>query len=309
MDIRAIGIGLAFAFLWSSAFASARIIVTAAPPLSALTLRYLIAGLLALAIAKALGQRMPKGRAAWRGIIVFGICQNGLYLGLNFVAMQWVEASLAAIIASSMPLIVALLGWIALGDRPAPLALGGLIVGMGGVALIMSTRVTGGAVGWGILLCVVGALALAVATLSVRSASNGGNLLMVVGLQMLVGAATVGLPALLLERGAEVAWSRELVLSFAYTTVFPGLVATWLWFLLVRRIGTVKASAFHFLNPFIGVAVAALLLGERLSWLDAVGVAIIAAGILAVQLAKAPPRVAAAEAATAAPAVPARGEG
>ncbi|MGZ9809234.1 DMT family transporter [Pseudoroseicyclus sp. H15] len=301
MDIRALGMGLAFAFLWSSAFTSARIIVMAAPPLTALTFRYIIAGLLALAIAKALKQQMPRGWPAWRGILVFGVCQNGLYLGLNFVAMQWVEASVAAIIASSMPLIVALLGWVVLRDRPAPMALAGLIAGMAGVAVIMATRVTGGAVGWGILLCVIGALALAIATLSVKSASGRGNLLMVVGLQMLVGAATVALPALALERGASVAWSWPLVLSFAYTTVFPGLVATWIWFLLVRRIGTVKAAAFHFLNPFIGVAVAAVLLGERLTWLDALGVAIIAAGILAVQLAKAPPAIAAAEAATGAP--------
>ena len=41
--------------------------------------------------------------------MVFGLCQNALYLGLNFVALQWIQASLASIIASSMPLIVALL--------------------------------------------------------------------------------------------------------------------------------------------------------------------------------------------------------
>ena len=37
-----------------------------------------------------------------------------------------------------------------------------------------------------------------------------------------------------------------------------------MWFTLVNRIGAVKASTFHFLNPFFGVAVAALLLGEKL---------------------------------------------
>ncbi|WP_373355303.1 DMT family transporter [Pseudoroseicyclus sp. CXY001] len=306
MDIRAIGMGLAFAFFWSSAFTSARIIVTAAPPLTALTARYLLAGIIAIALARALGQHLPRDRRTWTAIVIFGICQNALYLGLNFVAMQWVEASVAAIIASAMPLIVAFLGWVVLGDRPGPLALAGLVAGMAGVALIMATRIEGGAVGLGLALCVIGALALAVATLAVKGASGSGNLVMVIGLQMLVGAVSVGLPALALERGAEIAWSSTLVLSFAYTTIFPGLVATWIWFLLVRRIGTVKASAFHFLNPFIGVAVAAVLLGERLTLLDGIGVAIIAAGILAVQLSKAPPRVAEAEAATAAPAMPRR---
>ncbi|NHX28214.1 EamA/RhaT family transporter, partial [Escherichia coli] len=42
MDIRAIGMGLAFALMWSSAFTSARIIVADAPPLLALSRRFLI---------------------------------------------------------------------------------------------------------------------------------------------------------------------------------------------------------------------------------------------------------------------------
>jgi drug/metabolite transporter (DMT)-like permease len=66
----------------------------------------------------------------------------------------------------------------------------------------------------------------------------------------------------------------------------PGLAATLVWFLLVGRIGAVKASTFHFLNPFLGVAIAAAILGEQIGVLDVVGVAIIAGGILAVQLSK-----------------------
>ena len=74
------------------------------------------------------------------------------------------------------------------------------------------------------------------------------------------------------------------MLAFGYTTLMPGLVATLIWFWLVRRIGATRAATFHFLNPVFGVAIAALLLAEGLSWVDALGVAIVAAGILAVQL-------------------------
>ena len=75
-------------------------------------------------------------------------------------------------------------------------------------------------------------------------------------------------------------------LAFAYTTIFPGLVATLIWFLLVRRIGAVRAATFHFLSPFFGMSIAALLLGETLGPLDVTGVVVIMAGILAVQLSK-----------------------
>jgi len=285
MDLRAIFMGLAFAVMWSTAFTSARIIVQAAPPLSALALRFLISGLIGVALAAALGQSARLTARQWRSVVIFGLCQNALYLGMNFVAMQTVEASLASIIASAMPLMVALLAWVALGDRPAPLAMAGLVAGILGVALIMGARLSGGVDLRGMALCLLGAASLAVATLAVRGASSAGNLLMIVGLQMLVGAVALAGPALAFET-LRIEWSAALVAAFVYTTLVSGLLATFVWFLLVQRIGAVRAATFHFLNPFFGVAIAAMLLGERLRPLDVLGVLIVAAGILAVQLSR-----------------------
>jgi len=285
MDFRAIGMGLAFALMWSSAFTSARIIVAAAPPLTALSLRFLISGLIAIGIAAALGQSWSMSRSQWRAVTIFGISQNALYLGLNFVAMQWVEASLAAIVASTMPLLVALAGWAIFGERVSRLGFFGLLAGVAGVTIIMGTRLSGGADPLGVALCVVGVMALTVATLTVRNAASGGNILMIVGLQMLVGSGVLAVVADTTETW-QVAYSWPLAAAFVYTTLVPGLAATWVWFLLVSRIGAVKAATFHFLNPFLGVAVAAAILGETLGPLDLAGVAVIAAGILAVQLSR-----------------------
>lgn len=287
MDIRAILMGLAFAAMWSSAFTSARVIVDYAPPLTALALRFLISGILGVAIAFAIGQSIRLTRQQWIGVCVFGVCQNALYLGLNFVAMQTIAASLAAIIASTMPLLVGLVGWLFLGQKMRALGVAGLIAGVMGVALIMGARITGGVDLFGLALCMIGVLSLTVATLAVMGAASGGNVLMIVGLQMLVGSAMLWGPALALER-FEFIWNWQLIVAFTYTTIVPGLLATWVWFLLVGRIGAVKASTFHFLNPFLGVAIAAALLGEKIGALDVVGVIIIAGGILAVQLSKQP---------------------
>ncbi|WP_281841049.1 DMT family transporter [Sinisalibacter aestuarii] len=288
MDMRSILMGLAFVFMWSSAFTSARIIVAAAPPISSLAIRFLISGLLGIAIAAGIGQKISLTRGQWISVVVFGISQNALYLGLNFVAMQWIEAGFASIIASTMPLIVAFLGWAVFRDKLTPLALGGLLLGFAGVALIMGTRISGGVDMTGLVLCIIAAIALAIATLTVRTASGGGNLLMVVGLQMLVGAVALAPFGIWLET-FEIAWSWQLITAFVYTTLVPGLAATWVWFTLVGRIGPVRASTFHFLNPFFGVSIAAVLLGEKLGLLDAIGVAIVTVGILAVQLAKQKP--------------------
>jgi len=114
--------------------------------------------------------------------------------------------------------------------------------------------------------------------------------MMIVGLQMFVGAAVLAVASAALET-VEVTWNWQLVVAFLYTTLIPGLAATWVWFTLVNQIGAVKAATFHFLNPFFGVAIAAVLLGESLGLADVVGVIIIAGGILAVQLSRQKPVV------------------
>ncbi|MEP1587565.1 MAG: DMT family transporter [Tateyamaria sp.] len=285
MDIRAILMGLTFAFIWSSAFTSARIIVADAAPLASLALRFFVSGLIGIAIARALGQSWHLTRDQWRATVIFGVCQNAIYLGLNFYAMQTVEASLASIIASLLPLLVAFAGWVVFRDKLPMLGVIGLMLGIAGVVLIMSSRIEAGVDFYGVALCVVGAIALTVATLSMRTMSAGGNLMMVVGLQMIVGACMLAVASALTET-IYVNVTPRLIAAFIYTTLGPGLLATWIWFALVERIGAVKATTFHFLNPFFGVAVAAALLGERLGPLDVLGVAIIAAGILAVQLSR-----------------------
>jgi drug/metabolite transporter (DMT)-like permease len=287
MDIKAILMGLAFAAMWSSAFTSARIIVEYAPPLTALALRFLVSGVIGVVLAWALGQSMRLTRRQWAGVLVFGVCQNALYLGLNFVAMQTIEASFAAIIASTMPLLVALAGWLVMGQTVRPMGVAGLAAGVVGVTLIMGARLQGGVDLFGLVLCVIGVVSLTIATLAVLGASSGGNVLMIVGLQMLVGSAVLWVPAVAFE-SFDVTWNWQLIVAFVYTTLVPGLAATWVWFTLVGRIGTVRASTFHFLNPFLGVAVAALFLGEKLGGWDVIGVVIIAGGILAVQLSKQP---------------------
>lgn len=285
MDIKSGLMGLAFALIWSSAFTSARIIVQVAPPLSISALRFLIAGLIAVGIAYLLGQRAKFNRQQWFGIIIFGICQNGIYLGLNFMAMTKIEASAASIIASSLPLVVGFILLTVFKEKLTLLGSIGLIIGFSGVIIIMGSRLSSGISLTGIGQCIIGVLALSVATLSVKSASTGGNLFMVVGLQMLIGSVSLTIPALLLESW-NVTWNKTALLAFAYTIIVPGIIATYIWFLLVERIGATKAATFHFLNPFFGVAIAAVLLGEKLSYIDILGVAVIMAGILAVQKSK-----------------------
>jgi drug/metabolite transporter (DMT)-like permease len=286
MDFRSILMGVSFSFIWSSAFTSAKIIVTAASPLMVLSLRFLISGLLGIALARMLGQKIQLNKGEWTVVVIIGISQNALYLAFNFIAMQWIEAGLAAIIASLLPLVVAGVCWFFLGEKTGFIGLLGLTVGFGGVLVIMLDKLSGSSASLGMTLCLIGVAALAAATLYVgRMMSSNKNVLMLVGLQMLVGSITL-FPFSLIFETWSIEWSTSFLLAFLYTTLVPGLLGTLIWFFLVRRIGPVKAATFHFLNPFFGVLVAAIILSEPLSLRDGIGVTIIMAGILLVQLSR-----------------------
>lgn len=288
MDLRAILMGLAFALIWASAFTATRVVVVEAPPLTSLVIRFAISAVLAMGLARAMGQRLRLSAAEWRTVIVFGLCQNALYLGLNWIGMQRIEASAASIIASMMPLLVALFGWLFAGERLRPRAVAGLVTGMAGVTIIMGVRLSHGLDLIGMGLCIMAVVALTVATLAVRGAGGGSNVLMIVGLQMAVGSAALLLPALLFESHQPINFSPRYVGAMAYSILAPGIAATFLWFRLVTRIGAVRAATFHFLSPPFGVAIAAAYLGERFGWSDILGSLIVAAGILMVQTARLP---------------------
>ena len=286
MDFRSILMGVSFSFIWSSAFTSAKILVTAASPLMVLSLRFFISGLLGIALARMLGQKIQLNKGEWTVVVIIGISQNAIYLAFNFIAMQWIEASLAAIIASLLPLVVAAVCWIFMGEKIGLKGVLGLTVGFGGVLVIMLDKLSGSSASLGMTLCLIGVAALAGATLYVgRMMSLNNNVVMIVGLQMLVGSITL-FPFSLIFETWSIEWSTSFVLAFLYTTLVPGLFGTLIWFFLVRRIGPVKAATFHFLNPFFGVLVAALILSEPLSMSDGIGVTIIMAGILLVQLSR-----------------------
>ena len=277
--------GIGFSLMWGSAFTSARIIVEQTPPLTISALRFLIAGLIAISIAKLLGQSWKLTKTQWRATAVIGLCQNSLYLGLTFVGLQWIEASLATILASMLPLLVTCLDRVLFKKHIKFLGIVGLLLGCCGVIIIMGNRVSNEIDVRGVISCVVGVFALAIATLSLRGASSGENILMIVGLQMLIGSAILTISSLFFEVWV-IDWSPKILLAFSYSIIVPGLIATWIWFSLIARIGATEASTFHFLNPFFGVAVAALILEEPVSLYDYVGVAIVSLGILAVQISK-----------------------
>jgi len=265
MDTHSIGLGILFSLIWSSAFTSAKIVVEFSPPFLALGVRFMIAGIIGLLIVRVSGQsiRLNLTKRDWFAIISFGICQNTLYLGLNFFAMKKIDASIAVVIASMLPLIVAVFSSIIKLEKLNKSAILGLTLGAIGVFFVMLNKANSGSDPIGLLLCFFAVISLAIATLIAKySLTKNDNTLAIISFQMLIGS----IPLLFISTLTEtwiVYWCIELILAFIYTTFVPGLLATFIWFKLVKKIGATKSSSFHFMNPILGVIIAAIVLSEK----------------------------------------------
>src|SRR5262249_14055845 len=155
-----------FCVLWSAAFAVAKAAVTDCPPLLLLTARFLVAGVLILGVAMIRRTPWTLSRRDLFFFAVVGIANQALYLGLGYIGLQEISAGLSTLIASSNPILIAILAVFLLGERMTWRKVIGLLLGFGGVAFIVSHRLSlGGDSLRGILFTVGGLLALVGGTL------------------------------------------------------------------------------------------------------------------------------------------------
>lgn len=275
MELKSVAMGLAFVILWSSAFTSAKIIVEHSPPLLVLSVRFFVTGSIGLFLAHLFFDKIALTKKEWFSLISFGLCQNSIYLGCNFIAMGSIDAFLAVIIASLLPILVAILSWFAKIEKVGFWGIVGMLFGIFGCGIIITDKVTIPSNLLGITFCSIGAIALAVATLLVKNSIPERNqILRIVSLQMLVGAVPLIFLSLIFETW-EITVSKSFTIAFFYTCFFPGLLATIVWFNLVRNEGAIRASAFHFLNPPMGVLIASVFLAESIQASDILGILIL----------------------------------
>ena len=279
MEFKHILLGVGFALIWASAFPSAKMAVQFCPPFFFLFLRFSMAGLLSILLGTCLGQKFRFDHKELIWIAIFGLIQNGLYLGLIFLALTKIDSNISVIIASILPLTVAFFSWLIFKSKMSLLGLSGLVVGLFGVLLIMLQRVEKEYEILGITLCLLGLLATTFSTLIITKINiNKNNILIIVGLQMLAGSIFL-LPLSYFFEVWDVSFSITFLFTFLYIAAFPGIIGPVIWFYLQKEIGAVKYASFHFLVPFFGIGISYFLLGETLTFSDVIGVVVIILGL------------------------------
>nr|WP_314355848.1 DMT family transporter [uncultured Achromobacter sp.] len=270
----------AFCFLWSSAFAAAKIAVRDCPPLTLLTIRFLIAGVLMLGIAAFSRRGRPLQGRDLASLILLGILNNALYLGLSWSGMTTVSSAFTAVLISTNPLLIGVLAGPVLGERLTWRKLLGLCLGLVGVAVVLRSRLTGMQEDMhGTLLVTGGLVALVAGTLLYKRLKPAAGLWTSTGIQSLAAAAALLPFALMNESLSDARLTASLLASMAYMIVAVSMGGYYLWFMILSRASATSASALHFLMPPLGLLFGWLVLREPVSWLDLLGIVPIAFGI------------------------------
>ena len=271
----------AFCLLWSSAFSAAKLALADCPPLLLLTARFLIAGAVMLGAAAVTGTSWRNlGRRDLIALAGLGLANNALYLGLNYMGMRSISSGLSALIISMNPVLTALIAAMVLDERMSWRKAAGLLLGVGGVAFIVESRIAGGIDSpVGVLFTIAALVSMVGGTILFKYLAPNGGLWIGNGVQNLAGGLVLVPFALTLESVGDVTPTWTLVISLAYSALLVSVVGYLLWFHLLTTSGATAASAYHFMMPPLGMLFGWLLLGEHVAPADLVGIAPVALGI------------------------------
>jgi len=221
----------------------------------------------------------------WRWLALFALVEMIIPWLLLSEAETRLSSSLSGLLIASVPILVAVIGRLTGGqDRLTPVRWAGLLIGLGGVALLVAGSGTRGDAGsvaevLGVALCYsIGPL------IAARKLSELPSLGMT--------AACLAFAAVVYAPIAAVTWpsatpSAEVLASLAGLAVVCTALAFVLFFALIGEAGPARASVITYVNPAVAVALGILALGERLTTTMAVAFVLILGGsVLATRTAR-----------------------
>jgi drug/metabolite transporter (DMT)-like permease len=257
------GSGLLGVVIFSGSLPATRIAVGGFAPLFLTGARAVIAGLLGGALLWLLREKRP----APRDLAALSVVALGVVVGwplLTALAMQRMSAAQGCVFVGILPLATALFAVLRGGERPRPVFWVFSLLGAGAVAGFALTQ--GGAAGWapslmmlaGILLCGLG-----YAEGAALSRRLGGwqviSWALLLSLPVTAALAVATRPEHWTGIGPG-AWT-----GLAYVSVLSMLVGFLFWYRGLALGGIARVGQLQLLQPFLGLAFAALVIGEPVS--------------------------------------------
>jgi drug/metabolite transporter (DMT)-like permease len=283
---RLLGGFLLLTLIWGTTWAAIRVGLQGVSPFTGVALRFALAGALLLALASSLGVRLGRGRhekALWvaNGVLSFCISYSIVYW-----SEQYIPSGLAAVLFATYPLFVAVLAHFLLpGERLGRVAVGGMLLGFAGVAVIFSDDLTllgGEQVRHAALVMLVAPLVSAASSVVVKRWGSEVHPLSLAAVPMLMAGVVMGGVALVFERGATLVFDLRSVGALLYLAILGSAVTFTIYYWLLARVPATRLALMSYLIPIVAVAVGALLFDEPLRPRLLAGSALVLAGVVAV---------------------------
>jgi drug/metabolite transporter (DMT)-like permease len=284
-------IGLAFFAVyvcWGMTYLAMRVAVVDLPPHLMSGTRFLVAGLVLYAWARLRGDAPPTARH-WRWATLIG---GFLLLGGNSSvawAEQRVPSGLAAVLIAVAPIWMVGLEWARGGTRPSKRIIVGLLLGLIGVGLLVSSRASAGSrvdpVGAAILILASGSWAWG--SVISKSAPLPESPFLATSMEMIGGGILLLITAAIAGQFGEVKLnqvSTQTVLAWGYLVVFGSLVGftAYIWLLGVTSIA--KAGTYAYVNPIVAVVLGWAILHEGVTARMLLAALVILLGVALVNL-------------------------
>lgn len=269
---------LLLAALVALAYAGCFVVITLglsyAPPLRFAGGRVLLAGVAVLAVSGISGRGLlpPRRLRAWVPFLA-------LILTIQYAAMflspGTAGAGLSSVLANTGPIVLVGLSYVLLREPITMRSAGALLLGAAGVGLVAWPAASTG-VGAGVAAVVLPlgvAIGAAAGTVVLKRLDVGEALLPVTAWQLILGSLPLLTASALFENRPTV-WAPALVGALAFLALPGTALALGLWYWLVQREPVSRLAAFMFLVPVAGLALAWAAFGERVSGIQAAGVAL-----------------------------------
>jgi len=222
-------------------------------------------------------RKLPHGIWWWR-MLVLGALNIGIFQALLFVAAYRLPGGVAATAGAIQPLLVGLLSWLILQEKPAKGTFLVAIAGVMGISMLVlgpSARLDP----WGILAALAGAVSMGLGTVLVKRWRPNVSLLVFTAWQLTVGGALL-LPVALVVEGPFTEFTPTHLQGLIYLgTVGTGL-AYLLWFRGIGRLSATAVSYLGLLSPVTATLLGFLWLHQTLTPMQLMGIVIIFSSVL-----------------------------
>lgn len=282
-----------FVFLWSSGFVAAKYVHPYSGPFSFLTIRYVIAAIVLIAVALIQGRKFDLApQKIWHAALV-AFFLHFLYIGGVFYAIHLgVTAGISSVIVSLQPVFVALLAIPLLGERFKFIEAVGLALGVVGVSLLLLPKMFQGDLTpqfstLGIISCTVALFGTTFGYLSQKK--NGAEMDFVTGtaVQYTVTAILFAVTATL-TNDWEIDWTPQYIGGLAWSSLALSIGSIFLLYSLLQRGSAGSVSSLYYLVPPSSALQAYFLFGEVIPFLGLVGMALAGLGVMLVMRATEP---------------------